>query len=162
MQRIRTFIVLAFLLFFVALRLVNAQQINVNGYIYDSKTNECLIGATALSVNGKTASYSNNYGYFSLTLTCADTLKVLFVGYNPVVTNGLRSDTTIFVYLLPRVAELGEVTVVSQQQRQELVGEAYLSSNEIAKIPAILGEKDVLKSFQTLPGIQELPRGLRE
>ena len=159
MQRIRTFIVLAFLLFLVALRLVNAQQINVNGYIYDLQTNECLIGATALSVNGKTASYSNNYGYFSLTLTCADTLKVLFVGYNPVVTNGLRNDTTIFVYLLPRVAVLGEVTVVSQQQRQEFAGEAYLSSNEIAKIPAILGEKDVLKSFQTLPGIQGTAEG---
>ncbi|MBN1181507.1 MAG: carboxypeptidase-like regulatory domain-containing protein [Bacteroidales bacterium] len=149
----------AFLLILLASNVLYAQTKSINGYVYDTKTNESIIGALVFSANNKTTTYTNNYGYFSLNINTDDTLKIRHIGYTKLDITGFYSDTTIILYLLTNNEELNEVTVFSKYKKRELIGEAYLSSKEIAKVPAILGEKDVLKSFQTLPGIQGTNEG---
>lgn len=140
-------------------RSVHAQKTNINGYIYDSKTNECLINAVVYSLNQNAVTYTNNYGYFSIELNTTDTLKIVHVGYNPVVVQNFIYDSTISIFLSPIFNEIGEITVKSNQYTQKHFGEAHLTSQEIERIPAILGEKDVLKCFQSLPGIQGTTEG---
>jgi hypothetical protein len=136
-----------------------AQVYKVNGTVYDAETRECLIGATVYTSNHLKASTTNNYGYFSLGVQASDTLLVSFVGYRTFKLPGIASDTTLMLMLNPTNKELGEVNVVSAHVGRASNGMAFLSSKEIEKIPAILGERDVLKGFQTMPGVQGTTEG---
>ncbi|MDZ7934697.1 MAG: carboxypeptidase-like regulatory domain-containing protein [Emticicia sp.] len=58
------------------------QKYNLNGSIIDATTGEALIGATVVENGLKTATYSNKYGYYTLSLSSKSTqIKISYVGY---------------------------------------------------------------------------------
>jgi hypothetical protein len=136
-----------------------AQKIRVNGHVIDSQTNESLHGAVVHRAGFSSFSGTNDFGYFSIGMNAFDTLQVSYLGFEKLKLTGFVSDSTITIYLKPRSTEIEEVRVVSSHLRRSYNGEAFLSSKEMDKIPAVMGEKDVMKSFQTLPGIQGTNEG---
>lgn len=145
---------------------VSAQQkYTISGYIKDTYSGESMIGAT-LSVQNKTKGVSSNqYGFYSITL---DSGKYIFtitsIGYLPQsLTIDLSKDTVLNIAMISG-AKLQEEVVVSARKRDNNVktaqmGKVSLPIEQIKQVPAFLGEVDLLKVVQLLPGIRNAGEG---
>lgn len=138
----------------------NAQNYTVSGYIKDNANGESLIGANVIEQNSLDGTSSNTYGFYSLTLPAADSISLLYsyVGYQPqIIKLPLRKDTTIHVELTES-AMLDEVVIsaADAEKIQEVTQMSTVSVpiEQIKALPALLGEVDVLKTLQLLPGVQ--------
>ena len=137
----------------------------ISGYIKDSLNGETLIGAT-IAVQGKTKGISSNlYGFYSITLDEGKYILICtFIGYRiKAVSIDLRADTKINFEILPR-SYLAEEVVVSAKKRDANVknaqmGKFTLPIEQIKSIPAFLGEVDLLKTIQFLPGVRNAGEG---
>ena len=133
-------------------------KFTINGYIRDSITGETVIGAT-VTVSGKAVG-SNQYGFYSITLDSGDyDLSVSHVSYLTQTTKiSLAQNLQQTFFLLPKSAALNEVVVYSRRRdvnvRNAQMGQIDLSMNQIKNIPAFLGEVDILKAIQLLPGVR--------
>ena len=140
-----------------------AQKVTVSGYISDAKSGESLIGASVIcnipsAAGGITGAVSNNYGFYTLSLPAGErTLEWSFLGYAAQTqTLDLRRDTTINVRLEPGKM-LQEAVVTARKQagiHSTNTGALEVPQNALERMPALFGEKDVLKSLQMLPGVQ--------
>jgi hypothetical protein len=144
---------------------VFAQKFTISGTIRDAKTGEELIGASVtikeLTGVGVTC---NEYGFYSLTVkTGTYTLKTSFVGYNDALnTVKLDKDQKLDIKLSSG-QELEVVTISAKKENENVskaqMGVEKLDIGEIAKIPVLFGEKDVLKTLQLLPGVKSAGEG---
>lgn len=137
----------------------------VRGHVRDAENREELLGATIYVKELKTGTTSNNYGFYSISLKPGKyELVYSYIGYRQKTRNiNLQEDTTINIELAEKKQELDEVTV-SDERRDDNVTSTQMSSmkikNEtISDIPALMGEVDVLKSLQLLPGVQATGEG---
>jgi TonB dependent receptor/CarboxypepD_reg-like domain/TonB-dependent Receptor Plug Domain len=137
----------------------------ISGYIKDSLNGETLIGAT-IAVQGQTKGISSNlYGFYSITLDEGKYILICtFIGYRiKAVSIDLRADTKINFEVLPK-SYLAEEVVVSAKKRDANVknaqmGKFTLPIEQIKSIPAFLGEVDLLKTIQFLPGVRNAGEG---
>lgn len=145
---------------------VNAQnKYTISGYIKDSLNGESLIGAT-LAVQGQSKGISSNlYGFYSITLDEGKyVLLCSFIGYRyKALAIDLRADTKINFEMIPK-AYLAQEVVVSTKKRDANVrsaqmGQFTLPMEQIKSIPAFLGEVDLLKTIQFLPGVRNAGEG---
>ncbi len=141
-----------------------AQTFTISGYITDHLNGERLLNANIYEPNNLRGTISNNYGFYSLTLPQDNyTINCSYVGYqeNSFVIN-LTSDTVIDFKLLPQV-DLEEVLIVGQQTESKLkstqISRDNISVDKIQSLPAFLGEADVIKTIQLLPGVQSGTEG---
>lgn len=131
----------------------------ISGHIRDAHSGETLIGASIrLGVDPSVGARANNYGFYSLTLPAGTHMLVVsHVGYQPQeVPIELTADTVVDIDL--RSGELLEEVVVSQsaaieQVRSPQMGLTRVNVSEIKHVPVLMGEKDVLKTIQLLPGV---------
>lgn len=138
----------------------NAQNYTVSGYIKDNANGESLIGANIIEQHSLDGTSSNTYGFYSLTLPAADSISLLYsyVGYQPqIIELPLSKDTTIHIELTES-AMLDEVVIsaADAEKIQEVTQMSTVSVpiEQIKALPALLGEVDVLKTLQLLPGVQ--------
>ncbi|MFA9388494.1 MAG: TonB-dependent receptor domain-containing protein [Prolixibacteraceae bacterium] len=136
-----------------------AERVTIHGYITDAKSGERLINANVYNPDNYLGTISNNYGFYSYSAqTGKMQLSVNYMGYQTQTFHfGLENDTTLNISLQVKSDELKEVTVLGSQSNQ--VENTQMSMNDIPiqklnKIPVILGEADVLKVLQLLPGVQ--------
>ena len=132
----------------------------VSGYLTDLASGEPLLGAYAIDPATNSGAASNTYGFYSLTLTGTDrlTLRFSYTGYEPVDTTiDLREDVQLSLALSPAV-NLQTIEVTSDRgeriEQQTQMSKAEIPVAQIKRIPALLGEVDVLKTLQLLPGVQ--------
>src|SRR5688572_20811325 len=140
-------------------------RFTINGYIRDTATGETLIGAT-ISVNGRTKTVtSNQYGFYSVTLTPGDyNIVTSFIGYKgKVLQIKLYSDTLLNIALHSATALSEEVVVTSSKKDNNVkaaqMGNISLPIDQIKSVPAFLGEVDLLKVVQLLPGVRNAGEG---
>lgn len=137
----------------------------ISGYVRDSLNGETLTGAT-INVQGLSKGISSNsFGFYSITLDeGAYTLVCSFVGYRyKGVRINLNSDLKIDFEVLPNIS-LSQEVVVSTKKRDANVknaqmGKFTLPIEQIKSIPAFLGEVDLLKTIQFLPGVRNAGEG---
>lgn len=145
----------------------NAQKhkYTISGYITEKGSRENLPGVTVYQANTSFATTSNSYGFYSITLTQSDTVDLIyaFVGY-ATQKQRIKLDRNVVVNIqLPTANELQEVEVVTT--KKEAISEDVQMSRidvpieKIKDIPALLGEKDVLKVLQLMPGVQKGSEG---
>ncbi|MEZ5039162.1 MAG: TonB-dependent receptor [Saprospiraceae bacterium] len=136
-----------------------AQRYTISGYILDESSGENLLAANVYESNSGSGTTSNTYGFFSLTLP-ADTVNLHFsyIGYQAQnIRFDLKRDTTFTISLSSSVS-LATVEVTAE--RLERIEESSQMSRmevpveQIKKLPSLLGEVDVLKTLQLLPGVQ--------
>ncbi len=137
------------------------RQYTISGTVTDEESGEALIGAALYVKSLRAGAVTNNYGFFSLTLPEADslTLAVTFVGFKAQVKQiDLHENITLNVRLRPGSLSLDEVVInaTPPNENVERVRMAVidLPIQKIAELPVILGEPDILKVLQLLPGVQ--------
>ena len=138
---------------------VQAQKHTISGYLKDSSTNEFLIGAIVKIENSSVVASSNAYGFYSLTANKEKlTLLVNYMGYEQKkVTIEVSSNVTLDIYLQEKKTTLQELVVASKRNDQKIISTDMsvdkLSAKDIKQMPMVLGEADVIKSIQLLPGV---------
>ena len=141
------------------------QKFTVSGYIKDAANGEALIGATLYVKALSTGATANVYGFYSLTLPADDyDIEISYVGFaTQALSLGLTENTRQDIELQAEGKQLEEVVITSTKD-QEGVKSMEMSTNRldiktILKIPSFLGEADVIKSLQQLPGVSTVGEG---
>ncbi len=148
---------LLFLLLFNWIEIFSQNYI-INGYVEDSKTGERLIGAMICDSVSNSGSNSNFYGYY--TIKCGGrpvNLVASYLGYKTLKINfSLVHDTVINIFLQPQTYNLDEVIIDDKKRLIESsrMSTSVLSVSSIKQVPMLMGETDVLKVLQSLPGVQ--------
>jgi hypothetical protein len=141
----------------------SAQSFTVSGTIKSKAKGETLIGASIRA--GSAGTSSNEYGFYSLTLPKGSyTLEFSAIGLQPKTEEiTLDKDIKLNILLDDEVKDLEGVTVSAQSRGRSLsspqMGVEKLSTQELKHIPVLLGEKDILKTIQLLPGIKSAGDG---
>jgi hypothetical protein len=137
----------------------------ISGFIRDAKTGESLTGAVIYPKENPTIGItSNSYGYFSLTLPIGKySLIVQFLGYKTTtIPLDLKENVKLNLNLVEESIALKEITIVGEKNNINVVQNELISKiniKEIQNIPVILGEKDILKTIQLLPGVTPAGEG---
>lgn len=142
-----------------------ANRFSLNGYVKDSLSGESIIGATVM-VNGQSKGVtSNQYGFYSLTLEQGIyTITASHISYfvKP-VTIELKTNQSFNFDLIAKTAANTEVVVYSKRRdanvKNAQMGKIDLSINQIKSVPAFMGEVDLLKVLQLLPGVRNAGEG---
>lgn len=137
----------------------------ISGYIKEAVSGESLIGVNIYFPDRKTGTVTNSYGFYSLTLPATDsvTLIISYVGFKPEIRGiRLRENIELNIDLIPSIF-LNEVTV-SAERAEKQSGSVKMSTislpvSQIKNIPSLLGEKDVMKVLQLMPGVQKGTEG---
>ncbi|MES2454589.1 MAG: carboxypeptidase-like regulatory domain-containing protein [Bacteroidota bacterium] len=140
-------------------------KFTISGNITDAKSGETLIGASVkLAGPVSTGAVTNSYGYYSISVPSGSyTLSVSFIGYKTVTQPVDLSKALKLNLVLAEDNQLNEV-VVSATKRNENVtnpqmGLQKITVKELNNVPVLLGERDVLKTLQLLPGIKSAGEG---
>lgn len=141
------------------------EKYTVSGYIKDSLSSETLIGAIISVKNEAKGVNSNSYGFFSLTLPKGNyTIVANFLGYaTKEISISLKQNIQQNILLSPLSSTLNDVVVVSKKRDNNVktaqMGKVDLSVATAKALPSFLGEVDVLKTLQLLPGIRNAGEG---
>ncbi|MEM6359693.1 MAG: TonB-dependent receptor [Bacteroidota bacterium] len=156
---------LSLLLSLFSIQALFGQKVSLNGYVKDVSNGEALIGATVLVKEIAGGTTANVYGYYSVTLPPGTyTVEFSYIGYNSVVqTIDLTTNRRLDVELKTEATELDEIVVLGEDEEANVtsveMSVSKLDAKTIQKIPAFLGEVDVLRSIQLLPGVSSVGEG---
>ncbi|WP_295655396.1 TonB-dependent receptor [uncultured Mucilaginibacter sp.] len=136
-------------------------RFTISGTVKDTLTGETLIGAT-VRITGpvKKGATTNTYGFYSLTVPKGqDTLSFSYVGYKTIIIRLLVTKNTTLNIDLGASNALNEVVVTDKAASNNNILEPQMGVNkldikEISNVPVLLGEKDVIKTIELLPGIE--------
>lgn len=147
-------------------------RFTLNGYVKDSLSGESVIGATISVISSSENNQaqarsvlSNQYGFYAITLDAGNyIISVSHVSYViKAIEIDLSTNQSYNFEIVPKSASLGEVVVFSKRRdgnvRNAQMGKIDLSMNQIRNIPAFMGEVDLLKAIQLLPGVQNAGEG---
>lgn len=142
-----------------------AQFYTLSGSVTAADTKETLLGVTVYAQSTTLGTLTNNYGVYSLTLPQGD-YRIVYqnLGFETTVVDiTLKSDQTLNVSLKPQLEELNEVVVSEDVERIRLrapeMSVNRLSAKSIKQTPVVLGESDILKVIQLLPGVTSAGEG---
>jgi hypothetical protein len=136
-------------------------KFSISGYVEDSKTGEKLYGVNVYT-NSKSGNITNEYGFYSFSLEEGKhTIYVSYIGFKTIEKEiNVSSNSKVDFKLEEDSSILDEVIVVATKidNRVKSVEMSVntLKASTIKKLPAILGEPDVLKSIQLLPGVSSV------
>jgi len=140
--------------------LLFSQKSTLSGYIRDAETGEEMIGASVFFKELKTGGVANIYGFYSVSAEPGlYTVEFSFIGSQSITKQiDLTTSQTLNIELSPSAASLNMVEVVGEAQNKN-VEEVQMSTIDmkmetIKKIPALMGEVDVIRAIQLLPGVQ--------
>ncbi len=164
---IRYFLITLFILtlFGFAAQATEESKFTISGYIRDKASGEALIGSTVYVQELSSGAQANVYGFYSLTLTPGKyTLEYRYLGYaTEVMEIDLIKNEQINVELSSGDVQLEEIVIKGSAPDKNVAGTEMstveLDINAIRKIPAFLGEVDVIKSIQLLPGVSTVGEG---
>lgn len=158
---------ISFILFFGFL--VNSysqENYTLSGHVTNGSSGEELIGATVKATvdNKMVGAVTNAYGFYSLTLPAGiHIVKYSFVGFEPLYdtidfSGNLKHDIAI-----SESSVLNTVVVTSENLNDNIsntnMSVEKLDIGQIRKMPALLGEVDVIKAIQLLPGVATVGEG---
>lgn len=152
--------------FIFSITLLSAQdKYTINGYIKDASSGETLIGASALIKELQNGTVSNEYGFYALSLPAGSyTIVFSYIGFEDHVESiNLNSDITLDIEMGIAPTEIEEVVVISEAEDRN-VKDVEMSVNKlnmatISKMPSLLGEVEILRSIQLLPGVSSVGEG---
>nr|HPK05640.1 carboxypeptidase-like regulatory domain-containing protein [Bacteroidales bacterium] len=148
----------------IALSAQTTSRFTVSGYVYEKNSRETLIGVNIYEPKLKIGSSSNIYGYYAINLP-ADSIQLIFsyIGYKPVVRNlDLRSNIRLDIELEGSI-ELEELIITDKFSNRisqvPQMSQIEIPVDQARKIPSLLGEKDMFKVIQLMPGVQSGTEG---
>lgn len=158
-------LILLFAILFSFQYLQAQKKFTVSGYVKDSVNGEIISNCLISVDSGKQIANSNVYGFYSLGLQAGK--HTINYSYNNFKSTTIQitiiGDVTKNIELV-RIEEEFKGAKVSTKKRENLVEKVEMSSNnlnisQIKKMPALLGEVDIVKSVQLLPGVSTVGEG---
>jgi len=141
------------------------EKFTISGYVRDKTTGEVLIGANVYDKSSYRGTISNGYGFYSLTLQKGE-YRIVYslLGYKLVFQDvSLIKDMTLNTGLTETSIEMKEVEIVSGKELTGIdpvaAGEVRLSTQALKRMAGFAGNIDVLKSLQSVPGINAFGDG---
>jgi hypothetical protein len=157
------FFILNILLIGISLSAFSQNQVNtLSGYVRDSKTGEELIGVNIVIPALREGTSSNLYGFYSLSLKPGNyEASIQYIGYQTrTIKVALNEDLTLNIELDESSTTLDEVTVLARRLDENVrsveMSVAQLDMKDVRKMPALLGEVDIIRSLTLLPGISTI------
>lgn len=136
-----------------------SRRFTISGYVTDGASSETLIGVNILESRQHLGTTTNPYGFYSITLPEGETqLSFSYLGFSteqhPLT---LRKDTVLNIRLQDSNL-LPEVVVLSNKAEAGIaatqMGSIEIPMAQIKHTPVILGEADIMKTIQLMPGVQ--------
>jgi len=156
------FYLLLFSITSISFSLSAQQRFAISGTVRDASTGETLIGATVKlqSATQNSGIATNAYGFYSITAAEGEySLIVSYSGYQS-NTQKITLNKALKINIeLAAVSDLQEVVISASERKNENVKSPQMGLNKINmadldNVPVLLGEKDVLKTIQLLPGVK--------
>jgi len=141
------------------------KKVIISGYVTDSKNGELLAGVTIIDTNHKTGSSTNVYGFYSITVPAGDyELQYSYIGYQTILRKGVTDkNLTLAIALTSVEMKLGEVVIEAKRTDENVrtneMSIAKLDVRTIKMVPSLLGEVDLVKVLQLLPGVSSTSEG---
>ena len=142
-----------------------SNKVTISGYIKDAANGEALIGATLYVKEVGAGGVTNEYGFYSVTVTPGNVnLHYSYLGYASVYKFiELNKNERLDIELSSEAEQLQEV-IIQGEVEQASVQNAEMSTNKmdiktIQKLPSFLGEVDIIRSLQLLPGVSTVGEG---
>lgn len=135
------------------------QNITISGIVTEASTGERIAGANIFDSKLLKGTSANSFGFYSFSLPASDTvyLTVAMIGYDKYSLNfSGQSDKEVNIQLQNSKQVLSEVVITDYQNIEDKTSMSTLeiSMEQIKQLPTFMGETDVLKSFQLMPGVQ--------
>ncbi len=147
------------------LNLFSQEEYTLSGYIKDKSSGESLIGATISIKDTKLGAVTNAYGFYSLTLPKGKYIATAsYIGFEKSEkTIDLDKDTKLNIELGTLDILSDEVLVTAEKANKNVasieMSTMELSAQTLTRMPALLGETDVVRSIQLLPGVASVGEG---
>jgi len=153
------------ILFFLVV-IGKAQNVTLSGYVKDAANGETIIGANVYKQGTSNGVSTNAYGFYSISLPKGKNNVVFsYIGYQQITKElELNENTSLDIELAEDVkTTLNEVTISSEKENVNVksmdMSMVKLDIKQISKIPALLGEVDIVKGIQLLPGVTSVGEG---
>jgi hypothetical protein len=143
----------------------SVKRYSVSGHVKSSETGEDLFGATVFVVEFSNGTVANEYGFYSVSLPQGQySLRFSYTGYESQVHKvKVEKDIMLDIRLAPVTATLKEVEIKSERSDANVkapeMSIVKMDVKTINKIPALMGEVDIIKAIQLLPGVQSVSEG---
>lgn len=142
---------------------ITAQVINktIKGVVKDNNTDEPLMGVVVQADGfSKYKTVTNENGEFSLSLKMGQhKLELSYIGFKTLVEDiFLAEDQTVQFKLIPSSVGLKEIVVTDRRPDENVsgvqTGVEKISIEKINKLPVLMGERDIIKTLELLPGVK--------
>lgn len=154
----RALLILLLILF--CINIVEAQKtVWISGYLTDKSSGEVLVNATVYNTQTLKGTATNKFGYFTLSVNQTDSTMLAFsyVGYKSLKTAVCTQDTLLRI-ALEKGLEIEQVTVnastINSNVDRATTGIIEMDAELAAKLPSLLGEPDLVRVLQLMPGVQ--------
>lgn len=154
------------LLFSFSIVQAQTSRVTLSGYVREQGSGELLPGVSIRVTERQTGTTTNAYGFYSLTLPASDSLHVIISSVSfqtETRTLVFRKSTELNLTLRAENRQLQEVVVSAEQIAKESqnvqMSTISVPIQQMKAVPALLGEKDMLKVLQLLPGVQKGSEG---
>ncbi|MEL1248859.1 TonB-dependent receptor [Flavobacterium helocola] len=152
-------------LFFFSLLGFGQEKVTLSGIVSDANNNETLIGVSVYVSDLNIGTYTNEYGFYSITLPKGNyTLQISYIGFET-FSEKLEIDQNVKknFSLKESKQELKEV-VITENAYKTNIKKPEMSVNKLAistikQMPVLMGEVDIIKSLLFLPGVTNAGEG---
>lgn len=143
-----------------------AQETVVSGYVTDASNGEALVGTNLYEIYLQKGTTTNQYGFFSLAVPGdSAVIRFSYQGYESLILSfSSPLEELQWIEMQPAVVEYDSLLVIEANEHEGLHQQVQMSSvrvsmAEVEALPALLGETDLLKVFQLMPGVQSGAEG---
>ncbi len=139
---------------------VGQNSITISGYCKELSNGEPLIGAVIYEPNQKKSTSTNQFGFYSITLTSAQPIRLLYsyIGFKKAERQFDGKLSLSEQVYLEATNALQTVEIAADKtppiQQSTKMSSVVLTQKQIKSVPAIFGEVDLLKVLQLIPGIK--------
>lgn len=144
---------------------VSAQNHTVSGFVKEEETGESLLGTNVYIKETLKGTSTNQYGFYSITVPAGKyTLVFSYLGFvTQEMPLDLTADRRINVSLKSTAIQAKEVNISAEREDRNVqsidMGKEKIEVEKIKQLPAFMGEVDILKTIQLLPGVQSAGEG---
>lgn len=165
MNQRKGFLFLLFYLFFSLSTSFAQEKTTISGYVKDIANGETLIGATVYLSELGSGTTTNVYGFYSISVPPGKyKLECSYLGFEKVVMDvDMTKTVKLDIELVEETAAIEEIVVIGEREDKNVssveMSTVKLNMQTISKMPALLGEVDVIRSIQLLPGVSTVGEG---
>jgi len=142
-----------------------SKRFTINGFLKEKSTGEVLIGANVYLKGTSTGTTTNAYGFYSLTVPEGDYYLIFsFIGYKSEIQYlPLKGNQNISIELEKANLDIKEIEIIENNNESDLqnnhLSEIKLSPKVLTQLPGFVGDVDVIKALQVIPGIKSFGDG---